>query len=116
MNRARTAYGLYVLLLLSACGDSAGPELSGKYEPQFVPGTPRYEMALVDRQLEFLPGRKVAITNTRGKRTWDYTIRGKQIVMKYANGDVTKHYSIGTGNCLLANAGSATLELLFCPV
>jgi len=116
MNPARTTYGLFAFLLLSACGDGAGTELSGKYEPQFAPGTPRYERALADQQLEFLPGRKVAITNTQGKRTWDYIVRGKQIVMKYADDDVTKRYSIGAGNCLLANAGNVTLELLFCPV
>ncbi|NOX82037.1 MAG: hypothetical protein GXP06_03420 [Alphaproteobacteria bacterium] len=113
MKRISMIVGFVALLSLAACGGSSdggesgggGRELSGGYEPQFAPGTPRYEMALSDRRLDFLPDHKVEITNTYGKKTWRYSIRGKQIIMKHANGDVRKHYSIASGGCLLLKCG-----------
>jgi hypothetical protein len=118
MKQLGMIIGIIALFSLTACGGSGSggsAELSGGYEPQFAPGTPRYEMALTDSRLDFLPDYKVEITNTYGKKTWTYSIRGKQIIMKHANGDVRKHYSIGSGGCLLLNAGKADLELRYCP-
>jgi len=119
MKRISMIVGFVALLSLPACGGSSdgggGRELSGGYEPQFAPGTPRYEIALTDSRLDFLPDHKVEITNTYGKKIWSYSIRGKQIIMKHANGDVRKHYSIASGGCLVLNAGKPTLELRYCP-
>lgn len=99
---------------LGACGGGGGAEIDGTYAPVFAPGTPRYEMALSDQQLSFLPGYRVEVTNGRGTHVWDYSVRGGVIVMKHADGSQRKDYSIGDGNCLLYRKGDPTLELRYC--
>ena len=103
-----------LLSCLTACGGGSGAEVTGTYQPMFPPNTPRYEMALTDAKLVFLPGYKVEVTNGRGTNVWDYSVRGGVITMSHADGSKRKDYSVGDGNCLIYRKGDATLELQYC--
>lgn len=114
MNKLIASAASCSLIGLSACGGGGGEEIAGTYEPVFAPGTPRYEIALSDESLQFEPGYKVVITNGYGVKTWDYSVRGKKITMKHADGSSRKDYSVGSGNCLVYSEGDPTLELQYC--
>ncbi len=103
-------------LILFGCGGGGGggAELNGAYRPQFAPNTPRYEIALSDEVLEFIPGHQVVIKNGYGTKTWNYSVRGGVIIMKHADGSMRKHYALGTDDCIFYSKGDPTLELQYC--
>lgn len=103
-----------LLAAVSCGGAGGGRELSGTFTPDFPPSANNIDRAMSSSMLRFHTGHMVDITDQRGTRTWDYSVRGKQLLLKHADGSTIKDYTLGDGGCLVSRKGDYYLELRYC--